>query len=362
MTRPARAIRWLPRCLLAPCLLAPCLLAACTDPALRPYQQALTAYDQGRADLDAGRPAEAALRFQEARALDPRSPTLPLWQARALAADHRLPEADATLTELIRAHPDLGVAWYNRAAYRARAGRAVESAQDLSRAIELKETSALRAAADPDFAPLRDDPAFRGVLPRQPLLAAVQGPEGAVFIGSRFTLTFRLMSLPELRPTLQIAQPEIGCLEAARLVEDRHEEADLLLRTVELTLIARAPCDTSVGPFTLRFDGGRDGEDLVLLDPVRVRVEAPSTAVGARAPALPSVLPLIGDLAHGAAAPVGQGVAARVDRGTPLSIGGQPPALPMELRLDGQPVAAGGWWPLLPPALVQAGEAQLPVR
>lgn len=333
------------------------LLSGCTDPALKPYQDALTAYDQGRAALAASDNAQAAAAFAQAQALDPRSSALPLWQASALANAGRLEEADAVLTALLREQPESGIGWYNRAAYRARAGRSIEAAQDLSRAIDLKETSALRAAADPDFLPWRDDPAFQGILPRQQLIAHADGPDGAVFIGSRFVLTFSLLSLPELIPTLQIAQPETGCLEAVRIVEDRHEERDLLLRNIELTLVARAPCDTSVGPFTLRA-----GEEVVLLDPVRVRVEAPSTAAGSRAPALPGFLPLPGDLSHGAGAVVGSGIAVRTDRGVPLSVGGRAPPITLELRVDGQPVASGGWWPLLPPALVEAGADRIPVR
>jgi len=320
------------------------LLAACDDPALAPYEASLSAYDAGRASLAAGDPADAAARFAEARTHDPNSVPLRLWEAKALADAGRLADADARITELLLADPTIGMAWYNRAAWRARAGRMEDAASDLRRALELGARSALEAADDPDFAAARAHPAFAGVLPAQPLEAQIRGPDGAVFVGSRYPLDITIFALPSASPEIAVSGADPGCLLLGRIVQDDHAEAGALTRRLTVELRAEGPCDTTIGPFVVTAGGAR-----VELPAVPVRVEAPpGAAPAAGLPPWPALLPL-----PASSAPPDAGFATRRLPDGVLAMGrpdrtvtgnGARPDVTLEWRVDGQTRAVGGWW------------------
>ncbi|MFZ5482524.1 MAG: TPR end-of-group domain-containing protein, partial [Myxococcota bacterium] len=263
-------------------------LLACADPQLKPFSEAIGAWEEGKALLAEGRAGDAAQRFAAAREKDPRTPALVLWQAKALADAGRLDEADALLSEMLRARPDVGAAWYNRAAYRVRGARSAEAVDDLKEALRLKVRSPLEAAADPDFASVLGDPRFGAILPSQPLLAAVMGPEGSVFVQSDVDVSIRVVSLPDAPVRVLRGGEDAGCLRPVRLVEDVHDEPGARVRTLTLTLRGEGPCDARLGPFTVQA-----GEWRTELDPVAVRVEAPpGYAPATGVPPLPAALPL----------------------------------------------------------------------
>ncbi len=320
------------------------VLFACSDPALEPFEKSLAAYEAGTAALAAKDPATAAERFAEARTHDPRSVPLVLWEAKALAEAGKLDEADARVTEIIQAEPTIATAWYNRAAWRARAGRMEDAANDLRQALSLGARSPLEAADDPDFATARAHPAFADVLPAQPLEASVRGADGAVFVGSRYPLELTIAALPSAELAVAREGADPGCLRLGRVVQDDRAEAGRLTRVLTVELRAEGPCDTTVGPFVVTAGSAR-----VSLDPVPVKVEAPPGAPPAAGiQPLPSVLPLPGALAPPdagfAARRVGDGVVAmgRPDR-TVTGNGGRPDVL-LEWRVAGQTRATGGWW------------------
>lgn len=321
------------------------LLLACADPELDPFARALASYEAGQEALAAGDPKAAAARFAEARAADPRSLPLVLWEARALAEATDLAGAEARLTEVLQADPTVGMAWYNRAAYRARAGRMDESASDLRRALELGVRGPLEAAADPDFAAARAHPAFAGLLPPQPLDATIRGPEGAVFVGSRVPIEIAVTTLPGAAPILRREGGDPGCLRLSRVVQDDRESAGAHTRTLTVELRAEGPCDAMLGPFTV---SGANGASATL-GAVPVKVEAPpGTPAVSGLPPLPAewLVPSAFAAADAgfAAARAGGGVVAMGPAGRAVSAQGAEPEVRLEWRVDGQTRAVGGWW------------------
>ncbi len=319
-------------------------LLTCADPALERYSVALAAWEDGRAEGAAGRPLEAARAFAAARAKDPENVALRLWEAKALADAGALSDADAGLGELLQAGPNIGIAWYNRAAYRARAGRFNESAADLTRALALGALSPLEAAADPDFFVARTHPAFVGILPLQPLEASVRGPEGAVFLGSRVPVELTLVTLPSARLTLVRAGDDPGCLGVSRVLQDDLEGEGSVERRVTLELRARGPCVAHIGPFTITSD-----EALVELPAVAIRIEAP-TGTGSPSDATP--LPVRWPVPSMYSASDTGFACARVDDGV-VALGrpdrsitgnGRRPDVVLEWRVGGQTRTIGGWW------------------
>ncbi|MDP2306400.1 MAG: tetratricopeptide repeat protein [Pseudomonadota bacterium] len=333
-----------PRALRGIAIPALALLVGCDDPALKPFAASLDAWDDGREALEDGRPADAVTAFATARTHDPGSVAIRLWEAKALADAGALEEADARLSELVHADPAVGVAWYNRAAYRARANRLPEAAADLSQALTLGARSALEAADDPDFAAALAHPAFAGILPAQPLEATVTGPDGAVYVGSRYTLEFTISALPAAEISIERSGADPGCLRLQRIVQDDHGEAGRTTRRLAVDLRAEGPCDSTLGPFVVTAGGAR-----LSLDPVSVKIEAPPGAL----PVTP-LRPLAGTVpVPSALAPPDAGFAARrADVGV-LAMGrpdraivgaGKPPDVLLEWRVDGQTRATGGWW------------------
>lgn len=330
-------------------------LLGCADEAMKPYAQALDAYEEGAAALDAGRPADAVEAFARARKADPRSASLVLWEAKALADAGRLADADAALSALIREEPTLAQAWYNRAAWRVRAGRVDEAAVDLKEALRLGARSAIQAAADPDFAAVRGQGPFAALLPPAPLVALAKAPEGAVFVQSDLPIDVYVEALPDAELALTRLAGDPGCLRLARIVEDDRDVPGSRLARVTLTFRGEGPCGGPVGPFRVAA-----GADVFEVPAVEVKVEAPPGAPEAPAPPLPGALPLPGQLvaedARWVARRVEDGVVAvgRADR-TPLGNGRRPDVV-LEWRVEGQTRAAGGWWREAGPVTVVAGD------
>ena len=269
----ARTRRSLLRRGLAATLTWTALATGCADPKLVPFRDAAAAYDAGRKALDAGDADAAITRFGEARALDPQSATLPLWQGRAYAAAGRLDEAVASADAAIALHPEDGTAHYNRAAWRARQGQLYEAAAGLQMALGLKAATVWQAARDPDFLPHRTDPAFAAVLPQQDLLAKVEGPKNNGFIGSELMLTFTFVGPEDQVPAL--TGPDIpACLKQRRIVEDDHVEEGTARRELRVYFTALAACTVTLGPFEARGSAASN-------DPARVALPAqPITVLG----------------------------------------------------------------------------------
>lgn len=86
------------------------------------------------------------------------APLAPLYAAGEYA------EAADRGRELVEAHPEYSGLLYNVACCESLAGRTAEATEHLRQAIEQSDSSRALAAEDPDFDPIREDPAFRALM------------------------------------------------------------------------------------------------------------------------------------------------------------------------------------------------------
>jgi tetratricopeptide (TPR) repeat protein len=88
-----------------------------------------------------------------------------IWApVRHLYAEGAYAEAADRGRELIEAHPDYPLPLYNLACCESLSGRTGDAVEHLRKAIELSEAFRAYAKDDPDFDPIRDEPAFREVV------------------------------------------------------------------------------------------------------------------------------------------------------------------------------------------------------
>lgn len=320
-------------------------LLACADEQLAPLKGALSDYEVGRAALAEGQPARAAEAFAAARKGDPTSPVLALWEARARAAAGDLAASEALASGVITAHPDAGLAWYNRAAWRMRLGRTDEAAADLRQALTLGVRSPYEAAIDPDFAPALGTPAFAELLPPGPVYVRADAPPGAVFVGSDVAVSFEVIAAPAVALTLRRSGDDPGCLRLEGVVEDEKRGAGFRARRVELRMRASAPC---VATLHFEVEVSAPVFTTVAVPPLLVHVEAPSSFAGTASEALPADVPLPGALASADGAWAGGRLRTlvwamgRADEAPTLE--GRSAPIRLELRADGETRAAGGAW------------------
>ena len=202
-------------------LLTLALALACTheqQEVLDPFPQALAAYDEGVALLDAGQTRGAVEAFERALAADPRGAELWLWKGRALASAGDLEGAIGAATEALALRPGWGLALYNRACWRSRAGSLEAAVRDLGQALETGEVGRLQAAADADLDPLRASPETRDRVPARALPALLSGEPESVFIGSDWTLNLMSSTPRGAALGVQWAGPHPGGLVPARVV------------------------------------------------------------------------------------------------------------------------------------------------
>lgn len=319
---------------------------ACEDPELAPLANAAEAYDDGLAAFEKGDFTASEQAFVRARKDDPASPVLALWQARAVAAAGRLPEAEALASEVIHGHPKAGLAWYNRAAYRTRQGHHAAAAEDLRRALSLGAASALQAAADPDFRAVLGNPAYNEVLPASPVIVASKGPAGSVFVGSDVELELSVAAAPGLHFSVLRKGPDAGCLLLRSIVEERRVGIDAEVRVLRLRLKAVAPCETVFGPLEVSVTAPT--EAVVEAGGVPIRIEAPASFVAKANPPLSSRIFVPFEFAPTADAwSVGRDGDIVYALGRPdikPLAAGVGPDVDLEIREDTSTRAAGGYW------------------
>jgi len=88
------------------------------------------------------------------------SPLNPLYQAGEYA------EAADRGRALLEAHPQYPTVFYNVACCESLAGRTADAIEHLRQAIDMSERSRALAKDDPDFDPIRDEPAFKELIDR----------------------------------------------------------------------------------------------------------------------------------------------------------------------------------------------------
>ncbi|MSQ00990.1 MAG: tetratricopeptide repeat protein [Myxococcales bacterium] len=321
------------------------LALACRDAEFAPLRGALDEYGRGREAFEAGNHPEAIAAFVKAREGDPGSAVLMLWEARARAASGDVAGAEALATQVVTAHPEAGLAWYNRAAWRVRLGHPDAAAEDLERALATGIRSPYEAAIDTDFSTVLGTAPFEDVLPPTPVVVRVVPPQGSVFVGSEVLIQAQLLSAPTLVASLRRTGPSPGCLVLDRVVEDQHTGEGVLARRIDLYFRAVGSCDVELNVLA---EASSPVRATVPLPPVRVLVEAPSRFIPPPPRDLPVDLPLPGTLATAdgawAAGRTGSTVWAigRADQ-APTFVG-RPPDIKLELRVDGTTRAGGGAW------------------
>lgn len=218
------------------------------DPNLVAVREALQAWEEGVAALEAGDPAEARERFAEAREHRPDDVLLAAWEAKAIA-DAGAPAAAVTMLDpVITARPDFAEARYNRAAYKARLGiDAEEVAADLRQAIEDGARRSREVLDDPDFAAYLDEPAF-DFLPENALSIAVEAPESPVFWGSEFDVRLRVVGAGT-QPIGVTAEAVTGPVELVRAVDESSPSTQGTFRDLTWTWRVVGAGAITFGPF-----------------------------------------------------------------------------------------------------------------
>lgn len=268
------------------------LAAACGDPVLRPVKQALDEWDAGKAALEAGDRELALRRFRAARELDPGSPALAGWEARALASLDRGPEALAVLDETLRQTPDHVELRLQRAALRARLGDPSAAAEDLSPLVSAGVVHPEDIAAEADFATLGNDPATAWLVPPPRVDVSLQGEAGTVLVGETWNLVAELDAPGDEPLVVRRVGEGTALLRLERVVEDRLPGPDRR-RLARLTWTFRAakPGEDRAGPWQFTA-----GTAQTTAGPARVAVAALGARQASGEPWSPPTLPSPGEL------------------------------------------------------------------
>jgi hypothetical protein len=257
-----------------------------------PLGEAVRAWEDGHARLARGDAAGAVEAFDAAHRARPADSLLLAWGARASAASGDLDGALARVDRAIAESPGVAVYRWQRASYRARAGRLDDAAADLRDAIDAGALTPRRALRDPDFAPVADHPAF-AFLPAAPFEVHLAAPEGTSFLGSEIPLRLDVVGV-EPGP-VEIAGSLVGPVSLVRVVEREAPGPDGdPVRTVTWTLRVEGPGEIVAAALT-----ARQGSWTATAPPVRivtaapdpvpvpdrlVPTRAPSAVLGARVP------------------------------------------------------------------------------
>jgi hypothetical protein len=202
-------------------LLALVLVAACgSDPVLDPVDDALDAYDDGRAALTRGDAVGARTAFALARSFQPDDPTLAAWEAHAADQAGDVSGALALLNVGVAAWPSSVDLRYNRAALLARTGDVAGAAVDLRVLYKAGVVHPRDAADDPDFAPLAADPTTAGLVPPPALAVTARGEGGAVLLAERWSLEIELRGPTGADLVLQSTGSATPLLRLDKVVEE----------------------------------------------------------------------------------------------------------------------------------------------
>ncbi len=313
------------------------LLLACGGPP-DPLRQSLDAYQEGLAHLEAGRTERAAAAFRAALEANPQAAEVQLWLGRALAAQGDLDGAIAAATEALEQRGAWGIAHYNRACWRARAGRLELAALDLSVALKDPDLDRLAIAADPDLDPLRADPRYRDRVPARALPAQVEAVGDPLFLGAIWSLHFTAQARPDEDLDLSLA-PGAQALPAAarwiKTVEDRQRREDQELRSLEITFQVEGAAAGSAGPFHIESGGLA-----ATVGPVAYTFLAPEGHIpppsGISPDPLRSPEALLGAADTGALRR-GEEVLIRAEPGDTIRVEPALPTVKLERRREGQP-------------------------
>jgi hypothetical protein len=248
------------------------LALACStpDPALAAKRHALDAWQEGSALLDQGDAAGARHKFEEASGYEPDDGLLIGWQAVAAARAGDLDGAIALADRALMVRPGMVELRYDRATWHARRGDIADAATDLDVAMHSGLNKLPRDIRDdPDFADVLDEPAFATLLPVEPLSVAVEGPTGAVFLGSDFPVRLRVAGAGD-DPIGVTAEEASGPAALIEVLEDELPSTEGPFRDITWRFQATGSGTITMGPFHV-YAGPRN----ITVAAVTVEAKAP---------------------------------------------------------------------------------------
>lgn len=315
------------------------LISGCADPALDPLGEALRGWDEGVRQWQAGDAAGARATFAAARALDPASPALCAWEARAVAQTDGPDAALQLLDPCVRGAPAEPSLRLERAQLLSRTGQLERAGADLVVVLEAGLHTPESLAALPDLAALVDHPALPGLVRSPAPRWAARPPPPSALVGDRWELQLdgEGPSGP-LRLDLGLGEG----LVIVALIEDLGAEAQGR-RTRGLILRGRVTAEGSalVGPLRLQLGEGQPAT-VGPLRLERVALGAPPPPTGlAWAGELPTPSVLAEAAPAGAHARVGGWTVVGGAPGEAPVVRGSQQYATVELRAAGQPVWTG---------------------
>jgi len=216
------------------------------DPELKPYKDALDAWEEGERLLEAGEPESAQAAFAKARSHRPDDPVLASWEAMALAEQGETEAAVEVLDEVLDSHPGYAEARYNRASYLVRLGENEAAAEDLKQAIDDGARRSREVNLDPDFEAVLGTPEF-SFLPLAALNVGVEHPPASVFWGTEFPVRFRIGGAGT-GPIGITAEKLSGPVELLRVAENEAPSTAGLFRDITYTFRAAGKGTFEMGP------------------------------------------------------------------------------------------------------------------
>jgi hypothetical protein len=234
-------------------ILAAGLLVACGSPVqveLERERAAVDVWDRAVASADAGDPAAATTALERVAELAPNEDAVLLFQAKLAADAGDFARAIDLASRVIAADDEHAVAWYNRAAWRARSGETASSAQDLARALELGARPPEEVLADPDFAGVLSSTLFDFV-PRPGLRVEVEAPRARLFWGTEAQVRLSIEGAAADRP-VDVSGPATGPVRLQKVVEDWVEASSGPQRVITWSFIVTGAGRVEAGPLTVR--------------------------------------------------------------------------------------------------------------
>jgi hypothetical protein len=316
------------------------LLSACADPTLDPLGEALRSWEAGLTRWEAGDHRGAREAFAHARALDPGSPALCAWDARATAEIDGPDAALQVLDACVRGAPADPALRLDRAQLLARTGQIERAGAELVVVLESGLHTPESLAALPDLAALVDHPALPGLVRSPAPRWAARPTTPSALVGDRWDV-----QLDGEGPSGPL-RLDLGAgegLAVVGLIEDLGGEAQGR-RPRGLIIRGRVSAAGAalVGPLRIQHGEAQP----VAVGPLRlerVALGAPPPEVGLPwSGELPTPSALAAAVSAGAVARVGGWTVVGGPAGEPPHFTGAAPShATVELREGGQPVWTG---------------------
>jgi len=314
------------------------LILACVDPDYGHLGVALESYEDGRVALATGAPQVAAEAFSRAAALDPERSVLVGWEARALRAAGAHAQALARLNAGVKRFPNVAILRFERAKVRVHQGDLAGAASDLRWLYANESVNPIEVGEDPEFGPMRADPAYKDLVPLAVVEATVSAEEGSVLVGERIVVEFRITSRTGVPLSIDSAPDAGEALLALRIVEDIISEGEIWTeRRLQVEGLVTTAGKTVVGPWIVRAGQSSTVTGRVVVDAIDLEGTSQGKPSSPSVPLLvpstrfdPEQVPFLGSAIEGTWAVMSAGM--HLSPST-LMVG---PSL--ELRKEGQPI------------------------